>query len=161
MDLGCAPGSWMQYAATKVGDRGRVLGYDLKPVEAALPPQAEARVGDIYELDPEQVQGPFDTVVSDMAPATMGDHKTDAIRSAALAEAALDLADRFVVRGGNVVVKVLEGGEVPGIVNRMRKSYRKVERLRPKATRQKSTEIFLIGLGRLDSGNDGKDPRCP
>jgi 23S rRNA (uridine2552-2'-O)-methyltransferase len=49
LDLGCAPGSWMQYAARKVGEDGNVLGYDLKPVEVALPANAEARICDVYE----------------------------------------------------------------------------------------------------------------
>lgn len=146
LDLGCAPGSWLLYAARQVGPHGLVVGYDLKPLEISVPPPAEARVGDAFDIDP--AEGPFDVVLSDMAPATMGDHSTDAIRSAALAERALDMADRLLVAGGSVVVKLLEGGDVVQIVTRMRAAYEKVERLRPKATRKDSTEIFLIGLGK-------------
>ncbi len=148
LDLGCAPGSWLQHAAAKVGKGGRVIGYDLKAVEVSFPPQVEARVGDAFAIDPAEVAtwAPFDVVLSDMAPATMGDHTTDALRSAALVERALDVADLYLKPGGHVVAKVLEGGEVPQLIKRMRQAYEKVERLRPKATRKESTEIFLIGL---------------
>lgn len=146
LDLGCAPGSWMQYASSRVGPKGRVLGYDLQAVSLALPVWVEIRQGDVFETPLTELGGPFQVVLSDMAPATMGDHKTDALRSAALAERALQLAETLLVPHGKVVVKVLEGGEVPGLAATMGQSYGKVERLRPKATRKESTEIFLIGL---------------
>lgn len=148
LDLGCSPGSWMQYAAAKVGPSGRVLGIDLKPVNTGFPPHAEARVGDIYKLDTQTLGEPYDVLLSDMAPSTMGDHTTDALRSAALAEQAIAIADKFVKPGGAMVVKVLEGGEIQDLVTQMRRIFDKIERLRPQATRQRSTEIFLIGLGR-------------
>lgn len=148
LDLGCSPGSWMQYAAQAVGPQGRVIGYDLKPVEVSMPGHAEPRIGDVYELDPEALEGPFDVVLSDMAPSTMGDHTTDALRSAALVEWALHVAQLHLKPGGNAVFKILEGGEVPKIVSAMREGFSKVQRLRPKATRKQSTELFLIGLGK-------------
>lgn len=145
LDLGASPGSWTQYAAERVGSGGRVLGVDLKPLAVSLPGWAEARVGDVFEL---AFAGGYDVVLSDMAPATMGDRKTDAIRSANLAERALDVADTHLASGGHVVVKVLEGGDVPQLVTRMRRDYNKVERLRPQATRKDSTELFLVGLNK-------------
>lgn len=148
LDLGASPGSWMQYVAEHVGPEGRVLGYDLKGLQVALPAHAVFEIADVFALDPEKLGGPFDVVLSDMAPSTMGDHTTDALRSAALAEHALGIADRVLKRDGSVVVKVLEGGEVPAMVTGMRQRYSKVERLRPEATRKSSTEIFLIGLGK-------------
>lgn len=149
LDLGCSPGSWLQYASDKVGERGHVTGYDLNPVRISIPGNVEARVGDAFAIPPEAVAGPMDVVLSDMAPSTMGDHKTDAIRSAGLAERALDMARLHLRKGGHVVVKVLEGGDVPALVQRMRREYGKVELLRPQATRRESTEIFLVGLGKL------------
>ena len=145
LDLGASPGSWTQYAAERVGSGGKVLGVDLKPLAVSLPGWAAAREGDVFEL---AFEGGYDVVLSDMAPATMGDHKTDAIRSANLAERALDVAHIHLAQGGHVVVKVLEGGDVPQLVTRMRRDYEKVQRLRPQATRKDSTELFLIGLGK-------------
>lgn len=149
LDLGSAPGSWLQYAAERVGGHGVVEGYDLKPISLGLPRNVTAHVGDAFEISPSGQA--FDVVLSDMAPATMGDHKTDAIRSANLAERALDMADAKLCQGGHVVVKVLEGGDVPDLIKRVRKTYTKVELLRPKATRRESTEIFLIGLHKKEA----------
>ncbi|MBI5510813.1 MAG: RlmE family RNA methyltransferase [Deltaproteobacteria bacterium] len=149
LDLGCAPGSWMQYAATKVGPKGRVLGYDLKPISVSLPAHAEARVGDAFAIPDALLPEKVDVVLSDMAPNTIGDHGTDAARSAALAERALDIAERILAPGGNFVVKVLEGRDLPEIVRQMRKRFAKVEQLRPEATRKRSTEIFLVGLSKV------------
>ncbi len=148
LDLGCAPGSWLQYAGEKVGAAGRVLGLDLNRVTIGLPPQVEARQADIFALTIDELRGPFDVVLSDMAPSTMGDHATDALRSAALAERALAIAAAVLVPAGHVVVKVLEGRDLPALVQGMRQSYLKVEQLRPAATRKRSTEIFLLGLGK-------------
>lgn len=148
LDLGCSPGSWMQYAVQKVGPKGRVLGIDLKPVQASFPAYAEARVGDIYALDKATIGDAYDVVLSDMAPSTMGDHTTDALRSAGLAEQAIAIADSFLKPGGAMVVKVLEGGEINNLVTLMKTIFDKVERLRPQATRTRSTEIFLVGLVR-------------
>ena len=151
LDLGCSPGSWMQYTARRVGEKGQVLGYDLKPVETTLPAHAEARVGDIYEISLEELGGLFHVIVSDMAPSTTGNRATDHLRSAALVERALDIADSFLKTGGSVVAKLLEGGEIEALVKRMRQSYKKVERHRPKATRKESTEVFLVGIGKNPS----------
>ena len=151
LDLGCSPGSWMQYTARQVGEKGQVLGYDLKPVETTLPAHAEARVGDIYEISLEELGGLFHVIVSDMAPSTTGNRATDHLRSAALVERALDIADSFLKTGGSVVAKLLEGGEIEALVKRMRQSYKKVERHRPKATRKESTEVFLVGIGKKPS----------
>lgn len=150
LDLGCSPGSWIQYAAERVGSGGWVLGYDLKPVEVSLPAHAEARIGDAFELDPTELGGKFRVLMSDMAPATSGDHGTDALRSAALVERALDVAELHLERGGHVVLKILEGRDVPAIVDRMRITFEKVQRIRPEATRKHSTEIFLVGLGKRE-----------
>lgn len=146
LDLGCAPGSWLQHAGRAVGPGGRVIGYDLKEVLISLPSHVETRVGDAFEIPGEDLPGKVDVLLSDMAPATMGDHTTDALRSAALVERALDIADLHLKTGGACVLKILEGGEVPQIVDRMRATFEKVERLRPEATRKRSTELFLIGL---------------
>ncbi|OGQ91237.1 MAG: hypothetical protein A2289_18080 [Deltaproteobacteria bacterium RIFOXYA12_FULL_58_15] len=148
LDLGCAPGSWLQYAGTKVGLSGHVVGYDLKPLDVSFPAHVEVRQGDAFEITTDALPARLDVLLSDMAPSTMGDHTTDALRSAALVERALALAEKLLKPGGHTVLKVLEGGEVPGIIKAMRSGYTKVELLRPDATRKHSTEMFLIGLGK-------------
>lgn len=145
LDLGCAPGSWIQYAADRIGPKGYALGFDLKPVEVGLPAWAETFIGDAFELR-EELAHAFDVILSDMAPATTGDRKTDALRSAALVERALDVADAQLKPGGSVVLKVFEGRDTPPLVTRMKQTFEKVVRARPDATRKHSVEIFLTGL---------------
>ncbi len=147
LDLGCSPGSWLQYAAEKIGPQGQAIGYDLKPVNATLPAHAEARIGDVYELDIEAL-GTFDVILSDMAPNTTGDRKTDAWRSAGLAENAMLIAQQSLKPGGHFIAKILEGGDVPELIKKLRQYYHKATQTRPKATRKESTEIFLVGLGK-------------
>ena len=105
-------------------------------------------MGDVFELSVEDFGGMFNVIVSDMAPKTTGNRVTDHLRSAGLVERALDLALRCLEPGGAVVAKLLEGSEIESIVRRMRGEYEKVQRFRPKATRQESTEVFLVGLKR-------------
>lgn len=150
LDLGAAPGSWTQYASTRVGLQGRVIAYDLQPLRTSLGPNVTFSVQDVYALN--ENLPPIDVVLSDMAPATMGHHKTDALRSAALAEHALYIAQQYGQQGSALVVKVLEGGEVPALAKAIAKDYTKLERLRPKATRKDSTEIFLLGFGKRAAG---------
>lgn len=161
LDLGASPGSWTQYAAEKVGQKGCVIAYDLKPLTVSVPPQVKFEIGDVFDLG--QPKGPlstgstlgtFDVVLSDMAPNTMGHHKTDALRSMALCEEALRIAQCLGRTGSALVVKALEGGEVPQLALMMRKTYKKVTRLRPQATRKESTEIFLIGLDKFKASGD-------
>lgn len=153
LDLGAAPGSWTQYAAEAVGPRGQVVAFDLQPLRLVLPPQVTFAQGDVYELGkrggplaPGSGLGLFDVVLSDMAPSTMGHQKTDALRSAALCEQAIFVAEHFGRVGSHLVVKALEGGEVPQLAQTMRTAYTKLVRIRPEATRKQSTEIFLVGL---------------
>ncbi len=87
-------------------------------------------MGDIYEISLDELGGRFHVIISDMAPSTTGNRSTDHLRSAALVERALDIADNFLKTGGSVVAKLLEGGEIEALVKRMRQSYMKVERHR-------------------------------
>ncbi|MBW8004138.1 MAG: RlmE family RNA methyltransferase, partial [Planctomycetes bacterium] len=106
LDLGCAPGSWLQYAAQQVGTEGRVTGVDLQEVTASLPSAVTVLQADVFDLGPAQLGGNvegegegFDVILSDMAPATSGIKQADAARSARLAERALELAQKCLRPG--------------------------------------------------------------
>lgn len=147
LDLGCAPGSWTQWAAQRVGPQGYVLGIDLTPVTIVLPAQAETRVQDVFTVSTDEM-GLFDVVLSDMAPATSGDGHSDALRSVALVERTLDLTPRVLKVGGMVVTKVLEGVGFSDVVQRYQEMFSRVHHVRPAATRKRSREVFLVGRGR-------------
>lgn len=149
LDLGCAPGSWLQVASELIGDRGTLVGIDLKPVR--LPPGVECTtlVGDIERTDTgmllEAAGGPFDVVLSDMAPNTSG-HGDDLL-SAHLCRAVLGVAISVLRPGGRMAMKILEGAEYTEVLRETKAVFRSAKGLKPKATRDVSREMFIVGEG--------------
>lgn len=151
LDLGCAPGSWLLYAAKIVGPKGKVVGVDKTPVALEKSGPAVALEGDVLDLEGAWVReagGAFDVVLSDMAPATTGNKATDTARSMALAEAALAVADRVLSPGGYFVCKVFEGADLPGFVESVKARFDRHKRFVPQSSRKASKEIFIIGMGK-------------
>jgi 23S rRNA (uridine2552-2'-O)-methyltransferase len=151
LDLGAAPGSWAQYASKKVGANGRILGIDIQPIKLTLP-NALFITADMRELDLDQtmtdagIAPPFDVVLSDMAPKTIGVRLTDQMRSLELCELALETAERFLKPRGHFVAKMFHSAEFEGFRDKLRERFNKVEVLRPESTRKESKEIFFIAL---------------
>ena len=152
LDLGCHPGSWMQYAGKKTGPEGFVVGVDRTPTDSPAP-NVKTITGDIFELDDQSFKsGPqsFDVVLSDMAPNTTGIKTVDQLKSAALVEKALQIALRFCIPGGHFVAKIFIGPDEPKIYALMREHFSKVARYKPEASRSASMENYLIGLGKKE-----------
>lgn len=148
LDLGCSPGSWMQYAARAVGPRGQVVGIDRRPVPEH-PPNAVALVGDIFETPPETLMGdggPFDVVMSDMAPDTSGNRFTDHVRSIELCRRAFALAREVLRPGGAFVCKAFEGSDTADLVAEVRPHFEQFKRIKPRGTRSESVELYLVAL---------------
>ncbi len=146
LDLGCAPGSWLQVLASRVGPKGRAWGIDLKAVSGGLPENVIALQGDAH--DPEGAGVPsdivFDAILSDMMPSTTGSRDTDHFRSVAACEMALDLCPRWLRPGGALVMKVLEGASMPDLLASTKVRFELVKPFKPEASRKESTEIFII-----------------
>jgi 23S rRNA (uridine2552-2'-O)-methyltransferase len=154
LDLGCWPGSWMQYAAERVGEEGLVVGIDLREVELSLPPWCTSIVGDVEELDPQALldeHGPFDVVLSDMAPKTSGDRGTDFYRSEALFERALFIATTVLRPGGHFAAKVFQGGAFPQLLTAVRARFSECKPFHARDTRVGSSEQYVVGRGRKGS----------
>ena len=152
LDLGAAPGSWSLGAAELVGPAGQVLGLDLRDTEVIFPAQVPFMRGDIFAPAPEfaaalQTRGPFDVVLSDMAPNTTGHRATDQARSAALILEALTLARGCLVQGGNFVVKFFMGPEIKAFSEELRRDFTRVSSFKPQSSRSESMENFYIALG--------------
>ncbi len=150
LDLGAAPGSWTLYASQKVGPRGRVLALDLHALHSEIPPNVEFRVCDAREQTVESLGGPFDVVLSDMAPKTMGTRSADQYRSFELFLTAVEIAARTAKVGGAFVGKIFQGAEFEQAREALRKHFVKVRVLKPEAVREESYELFLVGLGRRE-----------
>jgi len=174
VDLGAAPGGWLQVAAQEVGPDGTVIGVDLQRIKSfddeALNDRVETVRGDMTEArtrervieaadgtvdgaatdaSPERASGPADAVVSDMAPNMSGEYSLDQARSLYLARQAFETALELLDTGGDFVVKVFQGPDVEEFRADVEDEFQYVRVTTPKASRDESSEIFLIGKGRL------------
>ena len=149
LDLGCWPGSWMQYAVQKVGDSGLVVGVDLREVTLSFPSNVHHFIADVWRWSPAELGNDvqFDLVVSDMAPQTTGDHYTDVWKSESLAGRALEIARQALRPGGHLVAKVFQGGQFPALIKQWRDAFQEVKPFHAKNTRASSSEQYLVGRG--------------
>lgn len=150
LDLGAAPGSWSLYAAGRVGARGLVVAIDLKPMVQEFPPQVIAMQADAFDLDNADwvVHAPFDLVMSDMAPNTSGSKVRDQALSHDLFMHALDIAKRLARPKSHFIGKLFMSNDFAKAKASVATQYGQVRVLRPEGTRQNSSEVFLVGLGR-------------
>ncbi len=148
VDLGAAPGSWSKYVAEKIGERGKLLAIDRQELRTALPPWCRFVMADCFALDGVHYTefGPFDVVLSDMAPNTTGNRFTDQTRSTELFLHALEVAKAHGAPGSAFVGKIFMGEDFPAARAEVRKLYEEERLIRPEGTRQVSYEIFVIGL---------------
>lgn len=164
LDLGCAPGGWLQYASQKIGltqGHGRLVGIDLLDTDPV--PGADILKGDInddammHELI-HLLGGKADVVLSDMAADTTGHRATDHLRTTALLDIALDMATRVLNPGGMFLAKCFRGGAERDALDMMRKDFAVVKHVKPAASRQESVESYVLAKGYRGTNNTG-DPR--
>jgi len=152
VDLGAAPGSWSQVVAERLKGQGRVIALDL--LEMQPMPGVEFIQGDFTEAEAlarlEKMLGDqqVDLVISDMAPNMSGIALVDQARAMHLAELSLEFALQWLKPGGNFLVKVFIGSGFDELVRMMRPQFDKVVTRKPKASRDRSAETYLLGLGR-------------
>ena len=150
LDLGCWPGSWLQYAVERCGLDAPLVGIDLKEVELSLPPNVTTLIGDVQKLKIPAFAsryGPFDVVISDMAPNTTGNRDGDVWRSEELFLRALEIGIGVLRPGGHFVGKVFQGGRFPDLLREVRENFQFAHAFRPDNTRKASREQYLIGRG--------------
>jgi len=148
LDLGAAPGSWLQVACEVIGPKGRAVGVDLNPI-AFTADNVRTLTCDI--LAPESLRliepfGRFDVILSDAAPKTTGIRGHDQAQSLALAERAVEIAQSCLRQGGAMVVKVFESADTSRLQKRIEKLFRNVYRYKPPASRDRSYETYLVAL---------------
>ena len=152
LELGAAPGGWMEYIAKRVGRAGSILGLDLQAITNLPSPPCKTLIADI--LDPETgdlidalVTPPFDGAVSDLAPNLTGIKATDQANSIAILETALKLVEKRLADGGFFICKVFQGNELKSFQLQLKNRFAKVTLAKPKASRKTSTEIYLVATG--------------
>ena len=158
LDLGCAPGGWCQVAAKRVNalgersgkPRGSVLGVDLldmDPIQGVETLRLDFLGEDAVDEIEARLCGRADVVMSDMAAPSSGHKGTDHLRIVALCEAAAEMAFDVLDRDGAFVAKVLEGGAEGDLQVRLKRRFAKVANVKPPASRQDSSEKYVVALG--------------
>tara|TARA_E500000318_G_scaffold8683_1_gene7964 strand:- start:79687 stop:80346 length:660 start_codon:yes stop_codon:yes gene_type:complete len=149
LDLGCAPGSWMQVAEKIIGEEGTLVGIDLKPVSGDFGTNARTIVGDFTKTTAAELLGGeeelFDVVISDMAPSTTG--HGDHFFSERLCQEIIDALPDLLKPRGTCTMKVLEGETFPDLMRRMKHVFRVAGAIKPDACRDVSRETYVYGIG--------------
>ena len=150
LDLGCHPGSWLQWTSRKVGPGGLVVGVDIQPLKVELAQNARFIQADLFELEAERLREyapAYDLALSDAAPRTTGVAHADTAKSHAMAEKALELAGELLVPGGSVVVKIYFGPGADDLIRRVKMEYKLGKAHKPSASKSQSKETYLVGRG--------------
>ena len=152
VDLGAAPGGWIQASRRIVGKEGFILGVDLKPIEPFDEDNILTIVADITDSrTPENIKNllprPADVVISDVSPKISGIWEVDHARQIDLALNSLKIACKVLKKDGNFFVKVFEGDMLNDFMNKLKENFSYVKLVKPKASRAKSSEIYVLALG--------------
>ncbi len=155
VDLGAAPGGWLQVAAERVGETGTVIGVDRQRIDDLDDPTATVETirGDLTDdgtvADVVDRVGEVDAVLSDMAPNMTGEYSVDHARSVHLARQALSVALETLAPGGDFAVKVFEGRDLDDLRDDVDAEFEYVRTVVPDASRDSSSEVYLVGKSRL------------
>jgi 23S rRNA (uridine2552-2'-O)-methyltransferase len=163
VDLGAAPGGWLQVAAEAVGEDGAVVGVDLQRIRSLDHDVVETIRGDMTDAETadrlrETVgEAGADVVVSDMAPNMTGEYSLDHARSIHLARQAFEVARDLLAPGGDLVVKAFDGPDLADLRADMEESFEYVRSIRPDASRDASSEVYLVAKGYLTAPVEAGD----
>ncbi|MDD4244845.1 MAG: RlmE family RNA methyltransferase [Candidatus Methanomethylophilaceae archaeon] len=149
-DLGAAPGGWLQVARELIGEKGKVVGVDLRPIKRL--DDVITIMGDITEDSTmlalvKELGGKADVILSDMAPDISGNYSTDHARSVHLCKYALGVCDRVLKKNGKLVMKVFMGDMIPALREETERRFTEVKMHSPDASRPTSSEMYVIATG--------------
>lgn len=151
LDLGAAPGSWLEYIIETVGSEGVACAVDLKPIHKKFKGKASFKMMNALEMKGDEFirEAPdgFDVIVSDMAPNTSGIRNVDQARSLELCEMVLDLAKRLLKPGGNFTCKIFYGPDTEHFRAVVGQVFEEAKIRKPEACRNESIEHYVVGLG--------------
>jgi 23S rRNA (uridine2552-2'-O)-methyltransferase len=158
LDIGCAPGGWIQVALSEVGNKGKVIGVDLKkvdPLDNAFLIQGSIDDENIIDSILKIITSTnVDVVLSDLSPNVSGNWELDHARQIDLTKSALTLSRKIIKKNGKVVLKVFQGDMLNELIDELRKEFKKVIITKPTASRQDSSELYLICIGYNKSHNN-------
>lgn len=149
LDIGAAPGSWLQYSSKKIGAKGVLIGVDLKPI-APVAPNTHTYIADImdYSRIKEILSGfnleKVDLILSDIAPNTTGIRYVDQKKSIELNQAVVKTAKTFLKPGGRLVMKVFPGEDFDRFLKELKKDFKDTYVTKTQASRERSREVYII-----------------
>lgn len=154
VDLGAAPGGWLQVAREVVGDRGFVIGVDIREIEPLNYENVYTIIGDIRETETLArikaiLSRPADAVISDVSPNISGNWDLDHVRQIELAECSLKIALAILRAGGNFLVKVFQGELFNQFLKEVKTYFNQVKIVKPMASRKESAEIYILGMDKI------------
>ena len=150
VDIGCAPGGWLEVASDIVGDRGRVVGVDrvaVKPLNrknVRILKEDITSKGFFEKLKSELGKSKADCVLADLSPQLSGIWDMDHFRQIELCQKVVDMLPELLVENGSCVLKAFHGGDLEGLVRRLRESFGRVDVSKPQASRKESSEVYLV-----------------
>jgi 23S rRNA (uridine2552-2'-O)-methyltransferase len=170
LDLGCAPGSWLQVLSQIVGENGRILGVDLQEVDKFSQKHITTLVGDMMAADTHEKireylaeihqakigtheawwindKGGFHLITSDVAPKTTGRTDDDQYHSAMLCLEVLKIAEKFLTPGGSLVMKIFVGRDLSQVLHKAKYMFKKIQTIKPAACRDRSFEEYVVCKG--------------
>jgi len=152
VDLGAQPGGWLQVAREIVGPEGFVLGIDLKDIVPLPYPNVKMLKIDVYSEDVlqriiDELKGPANVILSDLAPSIIGAWDVDHARQVALARRSVEIAEKILDHRGNALIKLFHGPELKKLQEDAALLFEKSRLLKPKASRPESSEVYFLGLG--------------
>jgi 23S rRNA (uridine2552-2'-O)-methyltransferase len=158
VDLGAAPGGWLQVAAKMVGQNGKVIGVDLQPIKPFSERNIIVLEGDIFSAEINQkikelIGGPADSVISDLAPRLSGIRDADIARCLELNQMALNIAVNLLRPGGTLLIKSFISNDLHSFTAGLKRYFSTVQRTKPEATRRGSSEFYFYAKGFSSNAN--------
>ncbi len=147
LDLGCAPGGWLQVSKKLTPCNSKILGVDKNNIESI--PGVYFYKGDIFEDEVINHIASFfekkiDLIISDMSPNSTGNKKVDHLRILSLVERVVDISNLFLKKDGFIVIKIFQGGMYGDLMTSLKESLKNIKNFKPKASRKESSEMYLI-----------------
>ena len=151
MDIGAAPGSWIQYVSTIVGPEGFILGVDLAELHIAIPPHVTFLQQNILDMSPVDIfnsYGQFDLVISDVAPKTTGHRVVDQSRSMELCHHGFMIAKQCLKKNGHFICKMYQSENTKELTNELKSEFANVSIQKPESSRKESWEVFIMAINK-------------
>ncbi|MCC7460161.1 MAG: RlmE family RNA methyltransferase [Proteobacteria bacterium] len=151
MDVGAAPGSWIQYLLQKTGEEGFIYAVDLNPLNISVPENVVFDQKNLFDIPPEEIKnthGMFDLIISDVAPRTTGSDFVDQTKSYNLVEHVRQIAILVLKKNCNMICKMYQSGDTKKFTEDMKEVFSEVKIQKPESSRKQSREIFIIGLNK-------------